>query len=165
MIASHVVLSILVLAIILKNTWGKPIIEFVAKHSLQLGLSVALSAVIGSVFYSEIIGFEPCVLCWWQRVLIYPIAVIFIVALSKRLDNAFTYVVPLATLAAIVAFYHAYTNLGGTSILPCTEEGSLCSRLYVMEFGYITIPTMSLTIAVYILVIAWIKRIYENRNA
>lgn len=163
-VISHAVLVLLFLALIFKESWGRGIVRFVGRHAVVLAFIVSLSAVAGSLFYSEIMGFEPCVLCWWQRLFIYPPAIIFLVALWHKTRSVFLYAVPLAICAGIVALYHSYVYMGGTSLLPCTALGGACSKIYVMAFGYITIPSMSLTIVLYILLLAWINRIYISNN-
>jgi hypothetical protein len=62
----------------------------------------------------------------------------------------------------VVALYQSYVNWGGGSLLSCTAEEGACARLYVMEFGYITIPAMSLTVAIYLLLIPWMYKIYRK---
>lgn len=162
---SHIAFGFLILAIIFRESWGKDIYNFLGKNANLFGFLISLLAIIGSLFYSEIVGFAPCVLCWWQRVFLYPLAVIFGVALWKKLPQVFLYAVPLALLAIVFAGYHSYTSLGGTSVLPCTAVGGECSKVYVKAFGYITIPFMSLTIAFYILLLSWINKLYRNENS
>ena len=163
---SHFFILILVGLLVFRNSWGKKLENFIGKYSMLLAFLISLSALIGSLFYSQIVGFEPCVLCWWQRVFIFPLPVIFGIAIWRKDRNIFNYVVPLAVLSAVVALYQSYVYLGGASFLPCTAVCGACSKVYVKVFGYITIPVMSLTISLYILFIAWIHNKYEkNRNA
>ena len=164
-LVSHVVFVIVLLAVISRRSWGKDISLWVGKHAVLLGFLVALSSVLGSLFYSEIVGFPPCVLCWWQRVFLYPQVLLFLVALWKGKRGVFLYSVPLVSLSAILALYHEYVYMGGTSILPCTALGGACAKIYVLAFGYITIPMMSLTAAALLLLLAWANKVYENRNA
>ena len=159
-IGAHVLFVFLVLAIIYRNSWGRLVTEWVGKHSTALAFVVSLAALVGSLFYSNVIGFPPCELCWWQRIFLYPLPIIFGLALWKKDNSAFLYAIPLAALASITAAYQSYVNLGGNSFLPCTAVGAECSKIYVMAFGYITIPMMSLTIGAYILLFALVKRIY-----
>lgn len=161
---SHILLVFIVLAFISKNSWGSSTVNFVGKHALVLGLVTSLVAIVGSLMYSEVIGYEPCLLCWWQRVFIYPNFVLFLVAINKNTRNVFDYVLPLSIIASIVAAYQSYANLGGGSILPCTAEGGACSKVYVLEFGYITIPLMGLTIAVYLILVSLIGKHYAKKN-
>lgn len=159
-VISHALLIILFLAVIFRKSWGKDIVNFVGRNAIITGLILALSAVMGSLFYSELVGYPPCVLCWWQRLFIYPQVLLFGIALWKRDRGVFAYSTALALMAGLLALYHSYVYWGGESLLPCTALGGACSKIYVMEFGYITIPTMSLTIVLYLFLLAWINRIY-----
>lgn len=164
-LASHILLVALTLALLVKN---KGVINFFGKHALLLGFLVSVGAILGSLFYSEVVGFEACVLCWWQRVLLYPTAILFGVALWKKDRGVYKYIVPLAALAALIGAYQAYANMGWGSLLPCTAAEGACSKIYVKAFGYITIPTMSLTVSLYLLLISWVNKLYvkdQNSNA
>ena len=163
-LVSHAVLVFLLLALIFRKSWGRSVVRRVGQHAVKLGFLVSSASILGSLFYSEIVGFPPCVLCWWQRVLIYPQVILFVTALLKRKSDVFIYAVPLSILSALVSFYHQYVYMGGKSLLPCTALGGACSKIYVMAFGYITIPMMSLTAALSILILAWAHRIHENRH-
>ena len=156
-VASHVLL----VAIIFNQSFR----AFINKNILLFGLLITLGAVAGSLFYSEVVGFEACLLCWWQRLFLYPQAALFFVAYLKNDRSVFSYSVPLSTLAGIIALYHSYVYWGGESILSCTSLGGACSKIYVYAFGYITIPAMSLTVALYLLLLAWINKKHENRHA
>jgi len=161
---SHVVLVALFLAFVFRYSWGAGLPVLIGKHSTALACLVSLTAVVGSLFYSEIVGFEPCVLCWWQRVFLYPLVIIFGVAVWKKTTSAFLYAVPLALAAALVSAYQSYVFFGGVSLLSCTALEGACSKIYVMAFGYITLPLMSLTVSLYILLLAWANKIYKNEN-
>lgn len=161
---SHVVFVVLIVAVIFRHSWGRGIQALVGRHAVTLAYLVALAALLGSLFYSEIMGFEPCVLCWWQRIFLYPLVFIFTVAIWKKVDSAFLYAVPFALAAALIAIYQSYVYFGGASLFPCTALGGACSKIYVMAFGYITIPLMSLTVSLYILLLAWIHKIYKNES-
>ncbi len=159
-VASHIGLLVLLVSLILKNSFAK----WVGKHAVVLGLVTAVVAVCGSLFYSNAVGFPPCYLCWWQRVAIYPTLVLFLVAVRKGGRDVFKYVLPLAVIGLILSIYHSYVQWGGSPLIPCDATAS-CSKLYVYAFGYITIPTMSLTIAVAMLLLYWSNKLHENRHA
>ncbi len=162
---SHVIFAFLFVSIFFRHSWGKNVADWFGRNAVVLSLSVSLMAVAGSLFYSEIVGFEPCVLCWWQRVFLYPSALILGIALYRKDRHVFRYATPLVLLSALVAFYQYYvTILGGTSLLSCTDEGGLCSKVYVQAFGYITIELMSLTASLFVLLFAWAHKIYQNEN-
>lgn len=166
-VALDIALVVVFLAFLSRRTWGKGIIDQIGAHAVILGLLVSLVAVVGSLIYSNIIGYAPCELCWWQRICLYPLVLLFTVALYKRYREVYDYALPLAGLAGVIALYHAYIQLGGTtSILPCTASGAACTKVYVLSLGYVTIPTMSLTIALSIILLAFIKKSHDkNRNA
>ena len=131
-----------------------------------IGFAASFAAIAGSLFYSEIMGFEACSLCWWQRVFLFPTVFIFAVALWRKDRKVFSYIMPLIVLGGIIAAYQAQVDFGGTSLLTCTDAEGTCSKIFVKEFGYITIPTMSLTVAFYMALIAWASKIYDkNSNA
>lgn len=165
-IFSHILFVFLLAAFLSRRSWGGEIIGFVHKHAVPLSFLFALGGAVGSLLYSNLVGFEPCELCWWQRIFLFPQVVLFLVALIKKERRVFIYSVPLAFLGSIVALYHTYIQLGGeTSVLPCTSAGAACAKVLVLEHGYITIPTMSLTVFLFILLFAFIHRFYENHNA
>jgi len=155
------------LLVIFRDSFGRGAVNFIGKHALVLGFLISLAAIAGSLFYSEVIGYEACVLCWWQRVFLYPQLVLFAIASWKDERSVFAYSVVLSALAGVIAAYQTYVYMGGASLLPCTAAEGACSKIYVKEFGYITIPVMSLTLVLYYFLLAWINKIYrnENRNA
>jgi disulfide bond formation protein DsbB len=163
-VVSHVIFAFILLSLFFRRSWGRPVANFVGKYAIPLAFVAALAALLGSLFYSEVIGYEPCVLCWWQRVFLYPQVLIFGIALWKRDTSPFLYAVPLTVFSALLSTYHSYVYLGGKSLLPCTALGGACSKVYVLEFGYVTIPLMALTIAFFIFLLAWSHRIYKNEN-
>lgn len=163
-VLSHVALGLLFLSLLFSKSSGqhRVLAMWVGEHSLRLGLLTTLVAIVGSLFFSNIIGYPPCDLCWWQRVFIFPQAVLFLVAVTKRTHDVWKYVVPLSLISAIISVYNLFVQFSGNSFLPCSASVA-CDRLYVLEYGYITIPTMSLTIALTILLLAWARRVYASR--
>lgn len=158
----HIFLVVSLLALIFRTSFGAPLVAWAGEHALALGLALGLITVGGSLFYSNGVGFEPCYLCWWQRVALYPMLVLFITALINRDRSVFAYVFPLSLIALILATYHSYVQWGGTPLVPCDVTAS-CAKLYVYAFGYVTIPTMSLTMAVAFLLLTWANKVYRER--
>ena len=132
--------------------------NFVHKYILELLFWGTLSAVIGSLVYSNIVGFPPCDLCWYQRILIYPQALILFMAMLRKDKTIIDYLVPFSVLGAIVALYQSMVQWGFSfgSILACTAVGGECAKIYVKEFSYITIPFMSFSVFVYILTLKYV---------
>lgn len=114
----------------------------------ELAFIVSFAAVAGSLVYSNFIGYEPCVLCWWQRVLLYPVPILLAVALLAK-ETITKYVLAFTVPGAALAAYHYYGQMFNISALPCAVPvagGVSCASRYVFEFGYITIPMMSFTV-------------------
>jgi disulfide bond formation protein DsbB len=164
-LVSHFLFVVILLHLIFRKTWGRTVAEFVGRHAIALGLLMVVGAILGSLYYSEVAGFLPCELCWWQRVAIYPQFILFLTALKFKARSVFAYSWRLSLLAAIVALYQIYAQSGGKSLLGCTATGGACLKVYVLAYGYITIPVMGFTIAAYLLLLAWANKVYEDSHA
>ena len=135
---------------------------FVHKYILELLFWGVMSAVVGSLVYSNIIGFPPCDLCWYQRIFMYPQAIILFVAMRRKDKGIIDYLVPLSILGAVVSLYQSFVQWGfGGSLFACTAVGSACAKVFVLEYSYITIPFMSFTVFAYIIAL---KYIYYRHN-
>ena len=121
--------------------------EIINQKSLFLTFIVALVATLGSLFYSEIAGYEPCKLCWFQRILMYPQVILLGMAFWKKDQGMAAYGLVLSVLGAVIAAYHYLLQIGVVSVLPCSAVGysADCSQRFTMNFGYITIPMMAFT--------------------
>lgn len=105
---------------------------------------VSLIATAGSLFFSEVMEFPPCVLCWYQRIAMYPLVMIFLVGAFRGARETFSFSFPLVVIGWLIAIYH---NLLHYEIVPETaspcREGVLCSTVYIEWLGFITIPMLS----------------------
>jgi disulfide bond formation protein DsbB len=112
---------------------------------LRINFLLSLVATLGSLYLSEVLKYPPCVLCWYQRICLYPLVLIFGVALWNEQKNYRQYVYPFVALGLLLAAYHNLIYFGFISeaLTPCTE-GVSCSSKQVELFGFITIPLMSL---------------------
>jgi len=106
---------------------------------------IAMAALFGSLFFSEVMGLEPCVLCWWQRIFIYPLAVLFLVGLFSFDRSVVRYTLPLAVIGLGFAVYHylVYSGFIPESLQPCSETLS-CAEINLELMGFITIPMLSI---------------------
>lgn len=129
--------------------------DFVGKNRVAISLALVSGATIISLIYSDVIGYPPCKLCWLQRIFFYSQVVLFATALIKRFPvrDVLTYGFNLSLIGFLIATYHTFITFTGISPLPCDAVVS-CTTRYVMEFGFITIPTMSLIVFGALLVIA-----------
>ena len=120
-------------------------IKYLTKNILYLAWAQAIVATLGSLYFSEIRHFTPCVLCWYQRILMYPLVLIIAVGILKHDKKLYQYVYPLSILGFLIAFYHVLLQNGilPESVAPCVL-GASCTTKYVGYFGFITIPLLSL---------------------
>ncbi|MBT4166227.1 disulfide bond formation protein B [archaeon] len=154
-------IAIFILSLITKKFFKKEIkLTWIKKRALLFAFLLALAAMLGSLFFSEIAKYDPCTLCWIQRALMYPLVFVLGITLLKKSKNIFYYTAPLSILGALVATYH-YSIQQSAFVASCSTEGASCAAIYMFEFGYITMPMMSLTVFALITILAWMSR---NRN-
>lgn len=105
---------------------------------------VASVSTMGSLFFSEVMRFLPCVLCWYQRICMYPLVILYLIGLNPLDPKVLKFTFPLVVLGWGISFYH---NLLIYEILPedaapCVQ-GVPCSMKYINWFGFMTIPMLS----------------------
>jgi disulfide bond formation protein DsbB len=125
------------------------LLDIVGNYALWIVLLVSGGAMAGSLFYSDIAGFPPCPICWYQRILLYPQVLIAAIALWTRDRRAATrYLLGLSYIGGAIALYHTYLQYGGSPLVPCSAaaEAVSCAQRFVFEFGFVTIPMMSLAV-------------------
>jgi len=111
-----------------------------------LGWLVALTATLGSLYFSEVRQFVPCTLCWYQRILMYPLVVILGVAAWRRDPGAVTYALPLSLLGIVVSVYHVLDQkIPGFGFPGACASGVPCNVAYINYLGFITIPVLAAT--------------------
>lgn len=159
-IAGVVILQLLaVFLIIVMIIKKQSILNFVHKHVLLLGFALVAGATLGSLFYSVVVGLQPCLLCWWQRIALFPQVVVLGLAVLKKDLNARLYALWLSIFGGAIALYHYYTQITYNPLIPCPVEpgGISCVEKQVFELGYITIPVMSLAVFLLIVLVMWIS--------
>jgi disulfide bond formation protein DsbB len=134
--------------------------DFLKQNSLLLSFLIVLGGTLSSLFYSSVIGYATCELCWFQRALIYPQVIILGVALWKKQKDIFDYVIALNIIGFLIALYQYYLQRFNVST-NCGSGDISCSSVYILEFGYITIPMMALTLFVAVPILTYI---YKNHN-
>lgn len=111
----------------------------------NLALIIAMTATLGSLFYSEVAGYLPCELCWYQRIAMYPLVILIFMSIWRRERATLDYSLALAIVGLAFSGYHNYIYFKSFSLGACSLDGVSCLAQYMTEFGYITIPVMSLT--------------------
>lgn len=140
--------------------------EKIAPHVLYLAWATALIATVGSLYFSEVSGYLPCMLCWYQRIALYPLALTLLASiLAKEKAKAWIYSLPLAVIGWVIAFYHnlLYYEVLAASNATC-RSGVSCTSEYIEWFGFITIPFLSLAAFTIIIVSLLISRKVSNNH-
>jgi disulfide bond formation protein DsbB len=113
--------------------------------SRYIALLAAWIATSGSLFMSEVLLWVPCVLCWYQRILMYPLTLLLTVGILRRDRGLHLYVLPLSLLGAIVALYHyLLVKTDFLPLPPCTASIP-CTIVYMNVLGFINVPFLALT--------------------
>jgi disulfide bond formation protein DsbB len=121
---------------------------------LWIAWAFAFIATAGSLFFSEFSHFVPCRLCWFQRIGMYPLAVILLIAAIRRdTRGGALYGLPLAALGSIVSIYHIYIEYHPEAETASCKVGASCTVKWIDKLGYITIPVLALTAFVAIIVV------------
>jgi len=144
----------IVLFVLLFTSLGNTIKLFVGKHGIRFAFILTLAAMFLSLFYSEVLGFIPCGLCWLQRIFLYSQVVILGIASLKNDIGVVKYSIGLSTFGGFVALYQHYIQMGGSALVKCpaVTEGADCARRILFEFGYITFPLMSFSIFAFLII-------------
>ncbi|MDZ7726303.1 MAG: disulfide oxidoreductase [Candidatus Campbellbacteria bacterium] len=136
------------------------ILRLVDRTPVLYSFFIAALAMLGSLFYSEIAQYDPCEFCWYQRILMYPLVVLFGLALLRRDRNILPYGFILSIIGAIIALYHYLMQLGFIAPTTCSAVGVSvsCSDSFTVTFGYISIPMMALTAFALIIIFSVISQ-------
>jgi disulfide bond formation protein DsbB len=116
-------------------------------YELWAAFVVAAIATGGSLFFSEVAGFVPCELCWYQRICMYPLSIVTLLAALAQDRRVARYLLPLPIVGAGVSVYHLLVENGvvGQSAACLVSAPGGCATKWIDEFGYMTIPTLALT--------------------
>jgi disulfide bond formation protein DsbB len=142
-------------------------VDRLREYLIYVAWSQALIATLGSLFLSEVMGFIPCNLCWYQRILMYPLVIIIGIGILLRDAKVRYYILPLSLLGLGIGLYHnlLYYGLIPETLQPCTS-GVPCSTRWIEWFGFMGIPFAAFTAFTDItLTVIWHKPSdYDERN-
>lgn len=120
------------------------IVELFRSNAVYIAWVQSIVATLGSLFFSEIMHFTPCVLCWYQRIAMYPLTLILATGILRNDKKIYIYTLPLAIVGWAISLYHnlLYYGILPKSIVPCTT-GVSCTTKFFAWFGFVTIPLLS----------------------
>lgn len=142
--------------------------RLLGRFSLEIGFFLAASSLVGSLIYSEIVGYPACILCWMSRIFMYPLPFLFGLAYWRKELTILPYTFFLSAIGIAIAGYQwgkEMLLLYGGVLLPCPAVADLpsCDRLYVLEYGYITIAMIALNAFLWIALVSWAGMRYRQR--
>jgi disulfide bond formation protein DsbB len=159
-LAGQIVAGLLLVAAVLATLGMRGPLAFAHRRlkgrELWLACLVASFATAGSLFFSEVAHFPPCLLCWYERFCMYPLSVATLVAAAARWQRAGRWLLPLPVVGAALSTYHVLVENGlapqSTDCILSSPGG--CALKWINEFGFVTIPTLALT--GFVLIIAFL---------
>jgi disulfide bond formation protein DsbB len=156
-------LSITLLALFI---FGKahPATKLVERFALPFSLAVVLAGIVVSLIYSDYFGIEPCFLCWYQRVFLYPQALLFALAWWKKDARVADYSIAFSIAGSVFALYQHYIQMVGESPFPCPANGGDCLKRFLFAYDHITFPWVAfVTFALLIVVMLFVRRSARER--
>lgn len=138
----------------------------IAHFALPLGFFTSLTGLFLSLFYSEYLGYLPCALCWFQRIVLYPMALIFAIAWYRKDYAVYRYILALSSVGALISLYHEYLQMGYSAIIPCAANAIFvdCAKPSFVEFGFVTFPLMAFVLFAVLFLTALTLRMKVKRG-
>ena len=136
--------TILILALVVVGRRDLALSVVGANTALWLAALVAVVSTVGSLYFSEVAGYVPCVLCWYQRIAMYPLAVILPIAAIRHDDAVRPYAATLAAIGAVIAAYHTVLQRFPDLPTASCDLNNPCSAIHFERFGFVTLPVMAL---------------------
>ena len=137
--------------------WYGSIATLIAPNAIGMAFWVALLATMGSLYFSEVAEFEPCKLCWYQRIAMYPLVVILGIAAVRRDSGVRIYAIALAAIGALLATYHVALEWIPALDTGACGTGPACSVIWFRVFGFISLPSLALVAFLLILTLLSVR--------
>ena len=141
-LSADVAVVVLLVARLVGARW---FLEPVADVALPFACAVALTCMLGSLYFSEVADFVPCTLCWYQRIAMYPLAVMLLIATLRRDRDVRWYVVPVAVIGACVSLYHYVVEWVPEAETGICKTTVPCTFVWFRRFGFVSLPFMALS--------------------
>jgi disulfide bond formation protein DsbB len=126
-------------------SWVDDLIDSLGASSRHIALFAAWAATCGSLFFSEVLGWRPCALCWYQRILMYPLALLLAIGIVRRDHGLHAYVLPFSIAGIGVSLYHYLLIKTDWFPPPACAVDVPCTVDYLNWFGFVNIPFLALT--------------------
>jgi disulfide bond formation protein DsbB len=133
-----------------QGSWWSEARAALGDLGLWLGGLVALVTMAGSLYYSLVAHFEPCELCWYQRICVYPLSIMLLVAAARRDRGIWRYALAPAVIGVVIAAYHTQLQAFPKQRSFC-QATNPCTNRYVWKFGFVSLPLMDLVALCFII--------------
>lgn len=166
-IGQVIVIFVVLFLVVRRLPHRNAILNLIRGNALTAAFVTALVSMLGSLFYSEIAGYAPCVLCWYQRIAMYPQVLLLGLAAFRRDQNIADYSIGMSVIGGLIAAFNYREQISATPLASCSAVGFSvsCSERFVTSFGYITIPLMAATAFAMIIVFLLTLKIPSSQNA
>ncbi len=161
---SVIAIQIGIVALILGMITKAPFVQWIACYAHIILGALFIGGSVASFIYQYGFSYEPCLLCWYQRIAIIPIAILTLTGDIRKSSLMRKQVLTLAIIGFLVALFHNYIDIFPSGLDVCGAEGVSCLKRYVYEFGYITIPMMSATILLAGILLSLITKRYPQND-
>lgn len=153
-----VTLGLIVAYLLRKRVSGlNDVVRQIGGIAMPLAFVLTLASAALTLYYSDVLGFEPCPLCWWQRVFLYPQVFLFALAIWKGIPARLLSIV-LSVFGFGFAVYHHALQMLPAGALPCPAADHSCAAITFVEYGYITYPLMAATLFAFLIVLMLCSR-------
>jgi len=132
---------VLIARLIKANTF----LSEVKKIALPLAALITTTAMFGSLYFSEIVNYKPCRLCWYQRSAMYPLAILLVIANFKKYKFMKIAAVSLASIGGSVSVYHWFLERFPDLDAGVCDAKLPCEFIWFENFGFVTLSFMALT--------------------
>jgi len=153
-----IVLGVVSLGLLFEHVFRISIGSFVEQYLLWIALAAASLGITGTLVHSYLYGLPPCPLCWWQRIFLYPQALLFAFLLwrGSSIDVrrfGFDFSILLSVIGLTIALYHHALQMFPNGTLPCPSQGEIsCAQILFLEYGFLTYPLMAAVLFAFLIV-------------
>ncbi len=155
--ATAVVVIVWVVARLSPQSGAAQLFGELQPYAMALAWVVAAVTTLGSLYYSLVAHFEPCELCWYQRICVYPLSVVLLIAAWRRDVGIWRYALPPAIVGIVIAAYHAQLQAFPSQETFCSQTNP-CTIRYVWEFGFVSLPLIDLAALLFITTMLFVVR-------
>jgi disulfide bond formation protein DsbB len=141
-------------------------ITLVSRYVLPLGFLLSLFGMVMSLFYSEVVKYAPCDLCWYQRIFMYSQVFIFGYAWYRKERNILPYTLMLSMIGFVIGVYNHMLQIGFDLMKPCSTAPFAvdCSKPSFIEYGFVTFPLMSVVLFGFLITFIFVGMKFKGRD-